>query len=137
MKLEPLIKKLTEEYEIAEGSLSSEVPGVYSIPLEGDLSVVISEMPEGFTLTSEVVSCPGEKEEEFLTQAMLANLFGQGTQECVLGLNESGKMLTLARNIEDNTIEYKEFMDIIEDFINSVDFWRAEVAEHLGQKSPE
>lgn len=60
---------------------------------------------------------------------MLGNLFGQGTHKAVLGLTEDGNMLTLFKVVEYN-IDYKQFRDALEDFINSVDFWREEALNH-------
>ena len=115
------MQQLTLELEI-EGSLATEIPGVYAFPVDDDVFVLISEIPRGFTLTCTFSECPEGSEEEFYTQALLANLYGQGTDGCVLGLDAEGKRLTLSRKI-DYTIEFQEFRDIIEDFLNSVDFW--------------
>lgn len=128
MQLEPFIKQLTKEFEL-EGSLATEMPGSFALPLETDVAVMISETPEGFSLSCTLCPCPESRQEEFFTQMMLGNLFGQGTEGAVLGLDEKGKMLTLSRVILAQ-VEYPEFMDILEDFINSVDFWRTESADH-------
>lgn len=129
MQLEPFIKQLMQEFEL-EGSLATQVPGNYALPLEPDVSVQISETPEGFTLFSTLCPCPKERQEEFFTQMLLGNLFGQGTEGAVLGLDEEGKHLTLSRVITEQ-VEYPLFMDILEDFMNSVDFWRTEAADHI------
>lgn len=120
-----LIEQLVKDLELGT-PLTTEVPGVYSFPLDQGLSVIISEIPRGFSLKCSVCPLPLQTNEEYiLTQAMLANLFGQGTRGSILGLSPEGSILTLTQVI-DYTVDYKEFRDILEDFINSVDFWREE-----------
>lgn len=118
------IEQLVKDLEL-ETPLTTEVPGVYSFPLDEGLSILISEIPRGFSLMCFVCPCPKNNEELFFTQMMLANLFGQGTRGAILGLNPEGTVLTLSLVI-DYTFDYKEFRDTLEDFINSVDFWREE-----------
>ena len=127
--LASLMEKLTQELEL-DKSLATEVPGTYAFPLDQGLTVTIFEIPRGFLLKCPVGPAPKVQEELFLTQAMLANLFGQGTRGAVLGLSPEGTILTLSQ-VVDYTVDYKEFKDIVEDFINSVDFWHEEA---LSQK---
>lgn len=122
--LDPFIQQLVKELEI-EGSLATQMPGVFRFPLEEDLTVIISDTPPGFTLTCNVAATPKVKEEEFYTRCLMGNLFGQGTKGAVLGLSEDGEWLTLSQNVNTHA-DYREFRDILEDFINSVDYWRSE-----------
>ena len=126
--LEDCIKKLKEEMELTR-SLNTDVPGTYSLALDEGLSVTITSMGSGFVLTCNIIACPKHGEEEFYTLALLGDLFGQGTGGATLGLNEDGSLLTLSKGIDYN-VEYKDFKDVLEDFINSVDFWRQEVLNH-------
>jgi hypothetical protein len=119
------IQQLVKELEM-QGSLATEVPGVYDFPIDEEISVTISDIPQGFTMTSTFADAPSENEELFYTQALLANLYGEGTEGCILGLDAEGEKLILSRKIDYN-IEYKEFKDLIEDFLNNVEFWRDEV----------
>lgn len=123
--LERYVPKLAQELELEENALNAGVPGSYVIPLEEGLSVSITDIPQGFIIKSSVAAFPTNKQEAFATDAMLANLFGQGTCGSVLGLLPEGNTLTLTR-VVDYPIDYKEFKGIIEDFINMVDFWREE-----------
>jgi len=126
--LDKYIQKLSKEIGI-EGSLATEVPGVYAFPLDEDITVSITEIPHGFTMTCTFSECPEENEEEFYTHALLANLYGEGTDGCVLGIDAEGKRLILSRKV-DYDIEYNEFMDLVEDFMNSVDFWKDEAVAY-------
>lgn len=128
--LDRMMKKLAKELEI-EDSFATEVPGVYTIHLEENLDIMISELPQGFSLTSTLCPCPKEKEEDYFRELMEANLFGDGTQKAVLGLDEQGKFVTLSRHVEHEVTE-EEFLAIIEDFINIVDFWIAETLPYIG-----
>ncbi len=121
------IEQLANELEMDSASLATQMPGVYEFPVDENISAFISEIPHGFTLTCTIADCPpSEHDEEFYTQALLANLFGEGTDGCILGIDEEAKKLTLARKI-DYEIDYKEFRDIVEDFLNTVEFWQQEV----------
>lgn len=101
------------------------VKGVYTIPLEQDLAVQLTPFENGFALNSAIAQIPAANREAFLVKILHANLFGQGTFGAILGLNDLGNLLTLSRAVEYN-IDYKGFREIIEDFINALDFWREE-----------
>lgn len=122
------IKKYSQEFEL-EDALETGIPGTYEYPIDEDISVMITEIPRGFSLKCSQIECPSEINEEFFQHALFGNLYGQGTEGAVLGLDLEGKRLTLSRDI-DYTIEYQDFKDILEDFLNSVDFWKREVASY-------
>ncbi len=126
--LDSYMQQLGKDMEL-EDSLATEVPGVYAIPLDEDLNVLITEIPRGFELTCTVCDSPNQSLEEFYTQALFANLFARGTEGCVLGLDATGEQVTLSRQI-DYEINYQEFRDIIEDFLNSVEFWIDETSAY-------
>lgn len=125
--IEKYMQELAKELELAE--IESLGKNEYSIPFEDNLDVVITGLPQGFFFKSTICECPKENREGFLAHLMLGNLFGQGTHKAVLGLTEDGNMLTLFKVVEYN-IDYKQFRDALEDFINSVDFWREEALNH-------
>lgn len=128
MQLEKYVRELEKEIGV-EVSFATATPGVYEIPLEEGTDVKLSVLPEGFLLSCEVIEVPSERLEAFYTEAMLANLLGQGTKGAVLGLNLAGNLLTLTRAVEYN-VDYKDFKELVEDFLNTVDFWRDEVLRH-------
>ena len=128
--LDRMMKRLAKEPEV-EGSFATEVPGIYSIHLDQNLEITVSELPQGFSLTSTLCPCPKEKEEDYFRELMEANLFGDGTHRAVLGLDEQGKFVTLTRHVEHEVTE-DEFLAIVEDFINIVDFWITETLPYLG-----
>lgn len=129
--LSALIQELSTEWEL-ENPLPQEIPGVYTIPLEEGVSFTVSNanVPQGgLVLLSSIATVQKGKEEALFTHALNANLFGQGTKNALLGLNDGGNILTLSRLI-DYDVNFQEFRDIIEDFINTIDFWREEVLKY-------
>ena len=124
--LQNFIPRLIHDLELGDVDLSSGVPGIYTLPLEGG-SINMTDIPDGYILKANVAPFPKVKEELFATQAMMGNLFGQGTKGAALGLNEDGTILTLTL-VVDFPVEYKDFRDSLEDFINVMDFWREEAA---------
>lgn len=123
--LETLIKKLTQELEL-EGSLATEAPGVFALPLEEDLKVMISTLGQmGVSFQCHFANCPEKECEDLFKEALLANLFGQGTSGAVIGIDEDKKQFVLTHDIP-HLVDFHEFQRTLEDFINTVDFWRAE-----------
>jgi len=120
--LEKFIPHLIKDLELGDVSLGTGTPGVYSLPLEEGLKITMADSPNGFILKCAIAPYPKEREEIFATQALLANLFGQGTKGAVLGMTTDGNTLTLTQEIS-YQVDYKEFMEILEDFINTVDMW--------------
>ena len=123
--LDPFIQMLTKELEI-EGSLATQMPGVFRFPLEEDLVILISDTPPGFILTCNLGQAPTANQEEFYTRCLMGNLFGQGTKGAVIGLTEDGERVTVSQHVNYHA-DYKDFRDILEDFINTVDFWKSEI----------
>jgi Tir chaperone protein (CesT) family len=123
MAIEQLVERLAKELELEK--IPSSGAGVFTLPLEEDLRVIISTSSQGLVLDCTLYPCPKERQEIFFTKVLLANLMGQGTKGAIIGLDEEAEKLTLHLET-DYQVEYKEFRDIIEDFLNVVDFWREE-----------
>jgi Tir chaperone protein (CesT) family len=120
--LDTLINNLTQELEL-ERPLPSHAPGVFELPLDENLKITISQLGGmGVSFYCEFAPCPETRNEELFKEALLANLFGQGTAGAVIGLNEGRKQLTLRQDIP-YLVDYSVFKEILEDFINTVDFW--------------
>lgn len=119
--LKELIKQLSYEMEL-EKPLAAEMSGVYTLPLNEGLHVIVSSDEHGLTFYSELGECPKVKKEEFFLEMMDANLFGQGTTNAILGLSKNGEKIILTQHIT-YEMEYKEFSEILEDFINTIDYW--------------
>lgn len=124
-----LMEQLNKELELSP-ALAPDAKGRYQMPFSEGLSVIIADLTPGpgIGLYCEVAKSPTKGEEALFQEMMLANLFGQGTQGAVLGTTSDGKTLTLSLEIDYN-IEYKDFRDLLEDFLNAADFWRDEAAK--------
>jgi Tir chaperone protein (CesT) family len=124
--LPTFIPKLIKDMDLGNMNLASD-PGTYALPLDEGISIKMIDIPGGYILKSNIGAYPKVKEDLFLTQAMLGNLFGQGTKGAVLGLNPEGTLITLTL-VVDSAVDYKEFKESLEDFINVIDFWREEAS---------
>lgn len=127
--LEKYIPTLIQDLELGDVTLATSTKGSYSLPLDEGLAINFTEIPNGYSLKSSFAPFPQIKEENFCLHVMLGNLFGQGTKGAILGLSSDEKTLTLTQFI-DYSVTYKDFREILEDFINSVDFWRDEVLNY-------
>lgn len=122
--IQAFMDKLAKEMDV-DTSFETSIQGVYTLPIDENIHIKITEVPPGFSLQCQICHCPSKGEEIFFTSLLLGNLFGKATQGAVLGLSEDGKLVMLLMDI-DYTVEYKEFRDKLEDFINAIDFWREE-----------
>ncbi len=114
---------LSKDLQMEEEPIKEDAPGVFMLPIEEDVSIKIETLPAGFSLHCTLGNCPKENIEAFFTEVMNANLFGQITRNCVLGLSDDGNRLTLSHSIDYN-IDYKEFSELLQDFYNVALFWR-------------
>lgn len=124
MKLSQLVDQLRKELGL-DRAISVDSSGAYTIYMEQNVFFRLTDLNPGFSLFCQVAPLPKGKQEQFYTQMMLANLFGQGTEGAVLGLSEDGKVLILSKEIH-YTLECDRLKEELEDFMNAIDFWREE-----------
>jgi hypothetical protein len=125
--LEQVIPKLQKELEL-EAPIGGDGEGAYTLLLD-ETKITISESSPGFQLTATLGELPQDQQELFFSNMLRGNLFFQATKGSILGLDDTGRFMTL-RYIHPNKCEYKEFRYALEDFINTIDFWKAEVRRH-------
>ena len=126
--LEKLIEQFKKDYA-TEGEITHSEAGVYKLPFEGGIVMQAIELEKGALLKGDIGPKPEQNTESFLLKVMESNLFGTGTRGGVIGLQEDGKHLTLALELEDRC-PYKTFKEKVEDFISVLDFWRNEALRH-------
>lgn len=130
--IENFLKELQAEMEL-DAPFPKEGPGHWSIVLDDELKIALTELvPEGFELRCDIGSYPAKNEAEFLDKMLISNLFGQGTEGAVLGVDEESKKLVLVRDVP-RTVNYQEFKDILEDFLNAAEIWHEEVLNQQDQ----
>lgn len=120
--IDKFIQELAKEFSVEAKDLATQVAGVYAVPIEENVIVNITDAPPGFTFFCNLGPAKKMNEEAFYTRLMSANLFFQGTKGAVLGLSDDGNRLTLTHHVE-YTADYKQFRDLIEDFMNAADYW--------------
>ncbi len=129
MKLEMLIKELEKAWGL-EQPLSQSGSGAYIIPLDVHLPLSVSQLSSGQIVLSSPFAKVPEKDVEKAYETLLnGNLFGQATNGALLGMSADCEWLTLTKEIGYD-IDFKEFKDCVEDFINTVEFWQEETAQY-------
>lgn len=114
---------LIKDLELGNANLQTSIPGVYHLPFGDEFTIVLSNIDNGFMLKCLMAPLPKTDQEALIEKVMQGNLFGKETQNAILGLTPDGDNLTLT-HVVDYDIDYKGFKDILENFINTVDFWR-------------
>ena len=130
MELDTLVKQLEEELEL--DPLIPGEKGGYALPLD-EMLIEIVPSSQGFSLACQFSAFPSDNKEKFAAHALHGNLFGQGTHGAIIGTSEDTNQLTLSKTV-DYTVNYKEFRDFLEDFINAIDFWKKESLKEMNQK---
>lgn len=124
--LEQHLLQLMQELKIEIPDLE-ETEGVFSMPIDYEREVTFTDLQPGVYFFAHLGPCPKEKREQLFSHMLHGNLFGQGTGGGVIGLDEKGEgvSLSLAMPWE---MDYKEFRDALEEFINYIDFWTNELS---------
>ena len=120
--LEKLITQLGHELSMEEEIVLT-ADRHYLIPFENDIEVEAIELEKSYLLKSIIGNLPKNNIDSFLHSVMEANLFGMGTRNGVIGLDEEGKQLTLSMELDYNN-SFKDFHEKLEDFVSVVIFWR-------------
>jgi hypothetical protein len=116
------LTKLLKELNI-EGVTVARDSSSFSVTVDG-VPVVLTEAAPGIDLSAALGACS----QDVMTYSKLlrGNFFGKMTRKARLGLDEEGKNVLLLASIP--TIRsYREFHDVIEDFVNSVIFWKKQI----------
>ncbi len=132
-KLQELLVELAANLNIAPPELSNkETLMQWNITRSHELQ--FGPLEHDFSLSCRIGEPPVRNKEDFYVLLMSANFLGQGTGGNILGMDKEEKYLTLS-SIIPYDVEAKRFKEIVEDFVNFVDFWREELARHVAQAS--
>jgi hypothetical protein len=98
--------------------------------ITGSHTLFFSTLPSGYSVSCHIGKLPEKNREDFYLLLMRANFLGQGTNGHIIGMDQEEKFLTLSSKISYD-ITTEEFKELIEDFLNFVDYWRAELTKHI------
>ena len=123
--MEEFILKLQKQLQL-ENPLASEGAGVYSLHFD-TTKIIIKEYPPGFQFKATIASLPEKELEPIFVNLLNGNLFHKATKGANLGLDQSETHVTLTFTY---TLPptYRDFIENFEDFLNTIDFWKEEVA---------
>jgi hypothetical protein len=122
-----LLTKLSEELKI--DPIKENKDKIYELPINSEILITIYDKNPYIFLRSNVSDMPETKKEDLLIYLMRANLLNQGTKGSKIGLSDNEKTLTLLFRI-DYEVEYKQFKENIEEFINYLNFYKEEVIKY-------
>ncbi len=100
----------------------------YSFRIAEGVEAELRDLEPGVAITGKVASCPEKRREDLFLFLMRANLLGQGTGGCRIGLDAHEKHLTLSLGLP-YEMNYQTFRETLEDFINYLIYWREEVGK--------
>lgn len=108
-------------------------PMSYQIDLGVDLSITIKANDPGYYMQIAIDRITDYEAEILFITLMEANLFGQGTGGGILGISLENNLLMYSRKILQD-LNYQDFKEKIEEFLNYSEFWRVETKNHVQKK---
>ncbi len=124
--LKEYLKKLCGEFSLS--GLKEGSRGSFELSFDS-IQLTFQELDAGFFLSSPIEVCPAKKLEDLFSYVMNANFIGQGTGGSTISLDDEEKFLTLSISLPYD-MDYKAFQEILEDFINYLEYWREEIKKH-------
>ncbi|MCP5492516.1 MAG: type III secretion system chaperone [Chlamydiales bacterium] len=95
----------------------------YIIAISAKAQMHVWDLFPGFLFKAVLGPLPNEEVEEHLIYYSKANLVGQGTGRCRIGLDADGKQLVMVMH-DPEDISYQGFKERTEEFANFVDYWK-------------
>jgi len=108
--------------------------GVYNIELFNNIKLIVKGLEIGYYIQSMIAEVPKERVESLYILIMEANFLGQGTGRAAIGMSSDENFFTLSLFIN-YEMNYQEFKEKIEEFINYLEFWRMQIKKHNKIKS--
>lgn len=124
--LESYITQLLKEFGLEVPQFEKEGPiqiKLFSHPVE------MVQLDPGAHFSAKIAPLPSKEKDEFMLKLMQANFLGQGTGGATLGLKEDESFLTLSLSLP-YEMNYRAFKDAVEEFVNYLEYWKAETARH-------
>ncbi len=134
MALKQYIEKLSTDMGF-EQALEAKEDGSYSLRFDPGLDITVRENSESIIqFHTKLAPLPKDRTDEYLMQAMTANLFGRETGETALGLDQEGKHVVLVDFLTENET-YHTFYEQLEKFVNYAEAWRQETLDFIEMTS--
>lgn len=127
--LETLVNQLSSNYQFPI-EFFKEPSRHYILKIDQDTALTFRELEKGFLIQSAVDLAPKENAEELFLLLLKANFLGQGTKGSYLALNESGETLLFLHE-QTNQLNYPQFKEKIEEFVNYLNYWKLRVKEEI------
>jgi hypothetical protein len=125
--LKSFMEKLSNELRLSLEWPSPEKKE-FSLKINENIVASLRDLNPGVAMSAKIGRCPSKKKEELFIYLSRANLLGQGTGGCRIGLDVDEKTLTLSRGLP-YEMNYQAFKESFEDFVNYLVYWREEVAK--------
>ncbi len=128
--IEEFLTKVCEELEIQVPQ--KEQDQTFNLIIGDTLKVSHKELTPGLYLHADICRCPITKRAQLLEYLMKANYLGQGSFGSIIGLDTAEKFLTLTLILQ-YEIDYEQYRENLESFVNALVYWREEIPEFLKQ----
>ena len=131
ISIELYLKRLASDLNL-DGLYSAVEPKHFQISISGIEKININELENEIQISSSVGKLIENLDEEKTYSYLLyANFLGQGTGRSALSIHPDDKTITLSQILFFD-IDYQYFKEIMEEFINYVDYLKG----HLEEKIP-
>lgn len=134
MKLEDILKEYSRDKNIPLLSLDNE--GICRILLN-EITLINfekSENHQSFYIYTTIGFVPQANESRISMQAIRGNLFGKETGRASIGYDPKSHLLVLFMYIEENNINYSNFLHLLEEFASYAIYWLKKVEAIQQQK---
>lgn len=102
----------------------------YEFSLPPSQSIELKYLDPGVFLSSPFHEMPKKNLETFFMHLMQGNYLGQGTGRTWISLEPNEKFLTLSMAMP-YEVNYVEFKEMLEEFMNYFEFWKAQVEDFI------
>lgn len=106
---------------------------MFKLDFGGRIVVNYADLHPGVYFVSAVGPIPERGREVVITALMHLNLLGKGTADGVIGYDEEIKQLTFSMAVP-YRVQFGEFKNKLEDFVNYVELWKEELKKATEQK---
>lgn len=120
-------------------TLDPDADGVSAIVFDDGLEVELLALSDKLLLLrANIADIPDEEDarEEFYKRQLQYNLLALRDQSASLSLDSNAGRIRLHRVISCDRIETREFYNVVEDFVNTLEWWRNLERQDAGRAAP-